>query len=47
MANKLCNQPFKDEFITVERGLEHVGYFDALVSLHEDLSIRDHSGYIV
>jgi hypothetical protein len=30
-----------------KRGLEHVGYFDALVSLHKDLSVRDHPGHTV
>jgi hypothetical protein len=27
--------------LLLKRGLEHVGYFDALVSLHKDLSVRD------
>jgi hypothetical protein len=32
---------------TVEKGLEHEDYFDALVSLHKDLSVRDHPGHTV
>jgi hypothetical protein len=31
----------QDDFISVERGLEHVGYFDALVTLHKDLPVSD------
>jgi hypothetical protein len=30
--------------LLLKRGLEHVGYFDALVSLYKDLSVRDLSG---
>jgi hypothetical protein len=41
MANELCNQPFKDDFITVERELEHGVIHDALVTLHKDLSVSD------
>jgi hypothetical protein len=36
-----------DDFITVERELEHGVIFAALVSLHKDLSVRDHPGHIV
>jgi hypothetical protein len=38
---------FNDDFTTVERGLEYVGYFDALVSLYKDLSVHDHLRYTV
>jgi hypothetical protein len=41
MANELCNQPFKMILFLLKRGLEHVGYFDALASLHKDLFVRD------
>jgi hypothetical protein len=41
MANELCNQPFKDDFITVERELEHGVIYDALVSLRKDFSVSD------
>jgi hypothetical protein len=27
--------------LLLKRGLEHVGYFDALVSLHKDLPVSD------
>jgi hypothetical protein len=47
MTNELCNQPLKMILITVKKGTRAWGYFDALVSLHKDLSIRDHPGYIV
>jgi hypothetical protein len=47
LINGLSNQPLMMILFTVEKGLEHVGYFDALVSLHKDLSVRDHPGLIV
>jgi hypothetical protein len=33
--------------LLLKRGQDHVGYFDALVSLHKDLSIRDHPRHTV
>jgi hypothetical protein len=33
--------------LLLKRGQEHVGYFDALVFLHKDLSVRDHPGHTV
>jgi hypothetical protein len=33
--------------LLLKRGLKHVGYFDALVSLSKDLSVRDHPGHII
>jgi hypothetical protein len=47
MINKLCNQPLKMILITIKRGLEHVVIYVALVSLHKDLSVRDHPGHTV
>jgi hypothetical protein len=44
LTNELCNQPFKDDFIAVERELEHGVIFFALVSLHKNLSVCDLSG---
>jgi hypothetical protein len=47
MANELCNQPLKMILITVKRGLEHGVIYVALVSLHKELSVRDHPGHTV
>jgi hypothetical protein len=47
LINGLSNQPLMMILFAVEKGLEHVGYFDALVSLHKDLSVCDHPGHIV
>jgi hypothetical protein len=33
--------------LLLKRGLEHVGYFDALVSLRKDLSVHDYPGHTV
>jgi hypothetical protein len=33
--------------LLLKRGLEHVGYFDAFVSLHKDLSVHDYPGHTV
>jgi hypothetical protein len=33
--------------LLLKSGLEHVGYFDALVSLRKDLSVRDHLRHTV
>jgi hypothetical protein len=33
--------------LLLKRGLEHMGYIVALVSLHKDLSVRDHPGHTV
>jgi hypothetical protein len=47
LINGLSNQPLMMILFTVEKGLEHVGYFDALISLRKDLSVRDHPGHTV
>jgi hypothetical protein len=47
LTNGLSNQPLMMILLLLKKGARARGYIVALVSLHKDLSVRDHPGHTV